>query len=121
MDISAPTKDERLWAALAHLSALLLYFSGILHIVAPMVIWFWKKDESPFIDDQAKEALNFQISITVYAIGSVLLCMTIIGMVIGIPVLLSLGIFQVIFIIIAAVKANEGVAYRYPLNLRLIK
>jgi uncharacterized Tic20 family protein len=80
-----------------------------------------KRDTSSFINDQGKESLNFQISLTIYGIGALILCMTVILAIIGIPILIALGVFQVVMIIIAAMKANDGVAYRYPLNLRLIK
>ena len=110
-----------MWAMLAHVSAFAYYFSGIGHIIGPLIIWLAKRDSHPFIDDQAKEALNFQISVTIYAIGAVLLCFTVILAIIGIPVLIGLHVFQIVCIIIAAIKANDGVAFRYPLTLRLIK
>ena len=73
------------------------------------------------MDDQGKEALNFQISILIYGAAAVLLCFTIIGAIIGIPVLLGLHLFQVVCTIIAAIKANDGIRFRYPAALRLIQ
>ena len=105
----------------AHLSAFAYYFSGVGHIAGPLIIWLLKRDGLPFVDDQAKEALNFQISVTIYAIGAVILCFTVILAIIGIPILIGLHLFQIICIVIAAIKANDGVAFRYPLSLRLIK
>jgi uncharacterized Tic20 family protein len=119
--IVAVDKDQRMWAMLAHLSAFAYYVSGIGHIVGPLIIWLSKRDGNPFVNDQAKEALNFQISVTIYGIGAVILCFTVIFMVIGIPVLFILHAFQIVCMIIAAIKANDGIAFRYPLNLRLIK
>lgn len=116
-----PDKEERLWAMLAHLSAFAYYVSGIGHIIGPLIIWLAKRDGHSFIDDQAKEALNFQISVTLYALGAVLLCFTVILAIIGIPILIGLHVFQIVCMIIAAIKANDGVAFRYPLTLRLIK
>ena len=116
-----PSNEERNWAMIAHLSAFAYYFTGIGHIVGPLIVWLSKRDGHPFIDDQAREALNFQISVTIYGIVAVIMCFTLIFAVIGIPVLILLHAFQVICIIIAAIKANEGVAFRYPLSLRLIK
>lgn len=76
-----------------------------------------KKDESAFINDQGKEALNFQISVTIYAFISIIL----IFILIGIPILIALGIFILVFVIIASINSYDGKAYRYPLTFRLIK
>lgn len=115
------SKEERLWAMLAHLSAFAMYFTGIGHILGPLVIWLLKRDGNPFIEDQAKEALNFQITVTLIGIAAILMCFTVILAVVGIPILLILGTYQIICIIIAAIKANDGVAFRYPLTWRLVK
>ena len=114
---SQPTKDERTWAMLSHFSALCLFIFPFGNILAPLIIWLIKKDEMPFVEDQAKEVLNFQISMTIYFIGSLILIIVLIG----IPILIVLGIFNVIITIIAGIKANDGKSYRYPINLRLIK
>jgi hypothetical protein len=81
------------------------------------VIWLLKKDEFPFVDDQGKEALNFQISVTIYIIASVIL----IVLLIGIPLLIALGLFELIMIVVATIKANEGVKFRYPVTIRFLK
>src|ERR1700710_2984477 len=98
------SKEQRLWAMAAHLSAFAYYFSLIGHIVGPLIVWLSKRDGNPFVDDQAKEALNFQISVTIYGIAAVIMCFTLIFAVVGIPILIGLHVFQVICIIIAAVK-----------------
>ena len=116
-----PSKEERIWATIVHLSAFSMYFTGIGYLLGPLVVWLLKREGHPFLDDQGKEALNFQITITIIAAVAVLLCFTIIGMVIGIPVLCGLHLYQVICMIIAAVKANEGIAFRYPFTLRFVK
>ena len=115
---SQPEKDERTWAMLCHFSALLI-FLGIpfSNIVAPLIIWLIKKEKMPFVEDQGKEVLNFQISLTIYLLCSLIL----IVIVIGIPILIGLMIFNIIMTIIAAISANDGKPYRYPINLRLIK
>ena len=87
------------------------------NILSPLIIWLIKKDEMPFVEDQAKEVMNFQISMTIYFIGSIILIIVLIG----IPILIVLGIFNVIIIIIAGINANDGKSYRYPINLKLIK
>ena len=114
---SQPTKDERTWAMLSHFSALCMFIFPFGNILAPLIIWLIKKDEMPFVEDQAKEVLNFQISMTIYFIGSIILIIVLIG----IPILIVLGIFNVIITIIAGIKANDGKSYRYPINLKLIK
>lgn len=108
--------ESRMWAMLAHLSA----FSGFVipfgNIIGPLVIWLVKRDEMSFVNDQAKEALNFNISMTIYMVVSGVLAFVLIG----IPLLIVLGIAWLVLVILAAVKANEGMAYRYPLTLRLV-
>ena len=123
-----PSKEERQWAMFAHLSALLgglltSAFGGWGFFLGPLVIWLMKKDEMPFVADQAKEALNFNI--TVSAIFLLLLIFTIltigIGALLTVPVAMVVGIGALVLVILAAVKANDGVAYRYPLTIRLVK
>lgn len=114
-------KEERLWAMIAHLSAFAMYLTGIGHVLGPLIIWLVKKEGHPFVAEHAKEALNFQITITLIAIVAILMCFTVILAVIGVPILIGLHLYQVVCIIIAAIKANEGVMYRYPLTLRLVK
>jgi uncharacterized Tic20 family protein len=117
MNISAqPSSDEKQWAMLAHLSALLLYFTVIGGLVVPLVIWQAKKDTMPFVADQAKETLNFQITIILALIVAGVLC----WILIGIPLLLGLVLFHFIITIVAAVKSGEGVRYRYPFCWRVI-
>lgn len=113
-------KDARLWGMICHLAGL----GGLIPIVpvigsviGPLVVWQLKKDEFGFVDDQGKEALNFQISILIYAVVSGLLCFACVGFVL-LPVVY---IFDLIFLLIASVKANDGERYRYPLTIRFIK
>ena len=107
-----------MWGMLAHLSAfagLVIPFIG--HVLGPLVIWLIKRETMPFVNDQGKEALNFQITVTIaFAVAGVLVLAFI-----GILLLPLIAIADIIMTIIAAVKANEGVVYRYPLTLRLIK
>ncbi len=110
--------DEMTWGMLCHLSAL-AGFIGVPfgNIVGPLVVWMIKKDELPFVDDQGKEALNFQISLTIYALVSGILILLLIGIVL-LPAVL---IFGLVMVIVASLKANSGEAYRYPLSIRFIK
>jgi uncharacterized Tic20 family protein len=106
--------DERLWGMLCHLSSL---SGGVIpfgNIVGPLIVWLVKKDEYAFVDDQGKESLNFQISMMIYTI---VLALTIIG----IPVAIAAMIFGLVMTVIAAIKANGGEYYRYPLTIRFVK
>jgi uncharacterized Tic20 family protein len=115
-EIAPMSKDEKMWAMLCHLSALAGFVVPFGNIIAPLVIWILKKEEYPLVDDQGKEALNFQISVTIYLIIGVIL----IFVAIGIVVLPLVALFSLIMIIVASIKANDGAKYRYPLTIRLI-
>lgn len=106
-----PTSDEKTMALLAHVLPVVAGFMG------PLIIYLVKKDESPFIRKHAAEALNFQISATIYALVSIPL----IFIVIGIFTLMAIGVMAIVFAIIGAVKANEGGFFKYPLTIRLVK
>ena len=87
------------------------------NLLGTLVIWLLKRETSPFLDDQGKEAINFQLSCTIYAAGAALLRLREIGFV---P-LLVLAIFWLVEVIKASVSASNGVAYRYPASIRFIK
>jgi len=106
-----PSKDDRTMAMLCHLLAIVLGFIG------PLIIWLIKKDGSQFVDDQGKEALNFQLTMLIaFAVSGLSICIFI-----GFVLLPAVAIFDLVFCIIAAVKANGGEAYRYPINIRMVK
>ncbi len=109
--------QERTWGMLCHLSALAMFIIPFGNIIGPLVIWLIKKDESSFVDDQGKESLNFQISITIYCLVSAMLILVIIG----ILLLIGLGVLTLVLIIVASVKSNAGEKFRYPLTIRLIQ
>ena len=100
-----------------HLSALVGHIIPFGNIIGPLVIWLIKKDELPGVNDHGKEALNFQISMTIYFIIAVVL----VFVVIGIPLLIVLWLADLILIIIAAIHANDGKSYRYPMTMRFVK
>ena len=107
------SKDSCTMGMLAHLLGALFGFLG------PLIIWLVKKDADPFVDDQGKEALNFQITILFGLLAAGLLTGVSCGFlfpVMGVPPLLSL-----IFGIMGCLEANKGIAYRYPFAIRLIK
>lgn len=103
-------KDARTMGMLAHLL-------GILGFVGPLVIWLVKKDSSPFVEDQGKEALNWQITLLIGYMAGGLTTMICIGFLI----LPAVSICAIIFGIIGGMKANQGIRYRYPFAIRLIK
>lgn len=120
MDIPADnvvSAEQRTWALAAHLSSLLGHLIPFGNIIAPLIVWVIKKDQMPFVDDQGKEAINFNITCTIAFVVAAVLCLVFIG----ILLLPAIWLAWVILTIIAAVNANNGVAYRYPTTLRLVK
>jgi uncharacterized Tic20 family protein len=103
-----PTGNEKTMAVLSHILTI------VAPILAPLIIYLIKKDESNYIAYHAKESLNFQITIAIIAIG---LALTIVGVI----VIWIIPIVAFICVIIASIKAGEGIFYKYPLTLRLIK
>ena len=101
--------DDRLWATLAHLSILL----GLTTIVGPLVIWLIKKDASPFVDDQAKEALNFQLTCLIASLVTAASCVLA-------PLAIVLIVGGIVYGVIAGIEANKGNSYRYPYTFRMI-
>src|SRR5450830_1897369 len=100
--------DQRLWATLAHIGPIVIGF------VAPLVIWLIYRERGHYVADQSKEALNFQITLTIAATISGLLIFAIIGLVL-LPIVAIGGLVLMIM------AANKGQAYRYPVSLRLVK
>jgi uncharacterized protein len=115
----AETVDQQVRnaAVAAHLST----FAGLIvpfgSVIGPLAVWLTRRDRDPFIDQAGREALNFGISIAIY--GAVVLVATL--MLVGIPFLIVGVIAWVVLASLAAAKASQGQAYRYPLTLRLIR
>ena len=118
-------KDARMWAMFCHLAGLcfLLPIAPVIgSIIGPLILWQVKKEEFPFVDEHGKEALNFQISIVLYSlIGSIVCAITCVGIPLIPFVLGIIGILDIVFLIIASIKANNGEHYRYPMSVRLVK
>ena len=113
----SPSAEEKQWALFAHLSALIGYIIPFGSIIGPLIIWQIKKNEMPFVDDQGKEALNFQITMAIMAI----VCIVLMVVLIGFLLIWIVGLLDLVFIIVAAIAANNGQAYRYPFAFRFIK
>lgn len=103
-----PTSDEKTLAILSHILTL------VAPILAPLIIYLIKKDESKFVTFHAKESLNFQITVMIIVIGLVIT-------IIGILVAWIVGLAALVFVIMATIKASEGKLYKYPFSIRLIK
>ncbi len=108
--------EVRNWALAAHLSAFLGAWVA-LAFLGPLVVWLVKRDEHPFIEKHAKEALNFNLSVLLYAIVGVML----VFVVIGILLLAAIGIAWLVLTVVAAMRASNGAPYRYPLTIRLVR
>ena len=112
--------EERNWGMLSHLLSLLGYVVIFGHCVPPLIIYLTKRGESDFVAGEARESLNFQLTLLVVF----LLSLPLICLVFPIPLLLLLwvvmGVAQFVLPIVAAIKASDGVPFRYPLILRLV-
>jgi uncharacterized Tic20 family protein len=115
---SAPTENERTWGMLAHLAA----FAGLVlpligNVVGPLLVRHSWRGRSAFVSEQALESLNFNISVSLGAVVCWILMWVFVGFLLG----LALFITWLALTLIAAIRASEGVDYRYPFSLRLVK
>lgn len=129
-EVDAVRPDERTWATASHLAS----FVGFLgvpfgNVLGPLVVWLVKRRDLPFVDDQGREALNFQISLTIYGLViGVLLFLAVFAtpespapLVVCLAAIAALVLFGVVATVAAAVQAGKGVAFRYPAALRLVR
>jgi uncharacterized protein len=115
--LAAPGSEERNFAVLAHLGAFAICLFPLGHILAPLLVWLFKREGSAFIEEHAREALNFQISVTMYGVVATVLTFVLIGFLI----LPAVVLFDVGFAIGAAMRASRGERQHYPLTVRLIR
>ncbi len=115
-EAQAPAQS-RTWEVLCHLSSLAGKVIPFGNIFGPLLVWLLKRAESPDIDHHGKEALNFQLSMTLYILLLVPFCFVLIG----IPFVILLVLLDLVFTIVAAIKASTGQPYRYPLTIRFIR
>ncbi len=108
------SSESRNWATFAHLSAFVM-FLGIPSLIGPLVVWLAKKDD-PYVEAQAKEALNFNISMLIYAIAAGISILLVIG-IIALP---AVFIAWFVLVIVAAMRSADGEEYRYPFTIRLV-
>ncbi|MCB0596318.1 MAG: DUF4870 domain-containing protein [Phaeodactylibacter sp.] len=112
-----PDKDELMWSTFAHLGFLAGLIIPFGNVVAPLVIWLVYKDRSSYVEYHSKEALNFQLTVTIAMVASGILVLLLIGIFLLIGVLL----LALVLSIVAAVKANNGEYYEYPFTIRFIR
>ncbi len=109
--------EEKNWGMYCHLAA----FAGLIipfgNVLGPLIIWLLKREEYPFVDQEGKESVNFQITVSI----AVLVASALSVILIGIPLLIVIVVLFIIFVIKACMETNEGHPYRYPFNLRLIQ
>ncbi|HEY1583483.1 MAG TPA: DUF4870 domain-containing protein [Chthoniobacterales bacterium] len=115
---SVTSSNIRTWCVLCHAAALLgLFFHFLGHIFGPLIVWLLKRSDGAEIDAHGKESLNFQLSMLIYDAIAAILCLVLIGF----PILIVLWVLNTVLVIIASIKASDGVLYRYPLTIRFIK
>jgi len=109
-------KEERGLAMMCHLLSLTGFVIPFGNVIGPLVIWLVKKDVSPAVDVAGRESLNFQLTLLIfYVIAFALLFLAI-----GACLLPVIAVLHVVFVIIATIKVNDGVHYRYPMTIRMI-
>jgi len=110
-----PDRDARMWAMICHLVGLAWLLVPLIgNVLAPLIVWLIKREDDPFIDEQGKQAFNFQASMSLYF---VIATVTIIGILV-LPVIIILAF---IYPIVAAVRSNQGEHYRYPLTIGFLQ
>lgn len=140
--LSHPSENERLWAAGAHVVAFVLalltsWIVGAAGVIGALAVYLLKRDDSPFVAQHAREAINFNLSMFLYACGAMLLGGLLIGATVltlglgivltapaGILLLLAVAGIALLWLVcsvIATVKAFNGETYRYPLTIRLLR
>ena len=119
-----PSAEERTWALVAHAGGPvgLLLSAGLLGFVVPLVVWLAKRDKSAFVEDQGREALNFQITLfLLHALCWLFVFATLgLGVIVALPIFAVLWVVELVLGIVAALQAYDGRKYRYPFAMRLI-
>ena len=115
--VPTPSYEVRQGAMLCHLAAFLGFVFPFGSVVGPLILWQMKKEKDAFIDDQGKEALNFQITVAIAWIACIVLAFAVVGFFL----MFALAVATIVLTIIGSIKANKGIPYRYPLTWRVIK
>ena len=113
-----PTEQQaRTWAMFLHLSQLAGFALPLAGLVVPILIWQLKKAELPELDVHGKIVVNWILSALIYAV----VCVILIFLLVGLPLLLILGVLAIVFPIVGGIKANNGEAWKYPLSISFFK
>ncbi len=110
------SRDDRNLAVLSHLGAFVGYAVPFGNVLVPLVLWWLRREQSDFVTDNARESLNFQLTICIYAA----ICFALIFVLIGIVLAVALAVFQIVYVVLAALAARGGEVYRYPLTIRFV-
>jgi uncharacterized Tic20 family protein len=114
----AQRTEERTWAMIAHLSALAFFvLPPVGGVIGPLVVWLAKKDSSAFVSEAAREAINFNLAVLAAYAVCVLLMFIFIGILLGAALL----VFWLVMTLVAAIRASEGIHYKYPITVRVVK
>ena len=115
-EFDLPNAQERNWAVGGHVAGFAGWFIPFGNVLGPLIVWLIKRDQSAFVEEQAREALNFQITMLLYMGIGIVLTFILIGFVL-IP---ALVVFQAVVMVLAALRCSRGEGYRYPFTLRLV-
>ncbi|RUO53071.1 hypothetical protein CWI69_08580 [Pseudidiomarina halophila] len=115
--ITGPSQEDRTYAMLLHLSQFTGYLIPFAGLLVPLVMWLMKKDTNPYIDAHGKVVFNWILSALIWGVIGVILSFV----VIGIFLLIALAICHIIFAIVGAIRANDGIVRNYPLTIKFFK
>ncbi len=114
-------RENRNWATILHLSVLAGLVIAFAGLIAPLIIYLIKREELPGLEPHSKVVFNWIISAVIYFFVGLVLTATVVGAIIGIPLMLAVAVLSIIFPIIGGIKASEGEVWPYPLSIPILK
>ena len=115
--LPTPSQEARQWAMFCHFAAFLGLVFPFGNLLGPLIVWQLKKDMDPFVDQQGKEALNFQLTFSL----AMMICGVLAWILIGFPLMVLVSVVALVLVVIAGIRANEGKPYRYPFCWRIVR
>ncbi|UIP32356.1 DUF4870 domain-containing protein [Stutzerimonas kunmingensis] len=116
--VPLPNREARQWAMFCHYSSFFWFLAPMIgNVIGPLIVWQLKKDMDPFVDQQGKEALNFQLTFSIV----MMICGLLAWILIGFPLMVLVSVVALVLVVIAGIRANGGKPYRYPFCWRLVK
>lgn len=113
-----PSAEARKWAMLCHYAAFAWFLAPMVgNVVGPLVVWQLKRESDPYVDEQGREALNFQLTLSL----ALMVCGVLAWLLIGFPLMLLVSVIGLVLTVIGGIKANEGRPWRYPFCIRFLK